>query len=142
MDFEISPHIGVGPLRFGMTPAEVRGALDSPSELTDKSRSQTPTDYFSGLGLFAYYKDSGICRAIEFGGPATPTYRGRSILRQPYSEIEHWVRSIDPGFIRDIAGFKTHRFGFGVYAPASHHAPQLPIESVIVFDELYWQSRP
>ena len=138
MDFTILSHLGVGPLRFGMKPAEIRALIRSRSEITDKASSKTPSDYFIRMGIFAYYNDHGHCHAIEFFGPVPPTFHGRPVLGRPYNEYEAWIRTMDPDLEPNGAGFTAHLCGIGVYAPAARNHPKDPIEAVIAFDKHYW----
>jgi hypothetical protein len=47
MNLPIEPHVGVGPVRFGMTRADVRRALGgSPKTYRKTTESITETDFF------------------------------------------------------------------------------------------------
>jgi hypothetical protein len=56
IDFDIEPHVGVGPIRFGMTRAEVRKVLGKPKS-TNKER-----DGF----LDGFYVDFDEAGSVEF----------------------------------------------------------------------------
>ncbi len=138
MDYEIRPYAGVGPISLGMPAEEVRKTLHEPPEPVDKSHSTIPTDFFQGSGIFVYYRDPGVCEAVEFGGPISPTFEGQHFLGRPYSEIEPWVKVLDPEAELDDAGLTSYLYGFGLYAEGARKEPDLPIEGVIVFDEGYY----
>jgi hypothetical protein len=138
MDYEIKPHVGVGPLHFGMTPAEVRKALQSEATPSKKSSSDIPADFFIQLGIFVDYRSPGICQAIEFAGPASPTFDGSPLLGRPYQEVEEWIKTIDSEVVLDDAGLRSHKCGFGLYASSARKDPELPVEGVIVFDTHYY----
>ena len=74
MRHEIRPLIGAGKLVFGMSPDAVRATLG----VEFKSFLRTPTstfpcDHFPSLGVFAYYKSTGLLEALEFASPAETT---------------------------------------------------------------------
>jgi hypothetical protein len=139
MDYEIIPNIGAGRLSFGLSPDEVRLVLQSEVEEVEKSSSGIPVDFFPLLGIFAYYKQPGVLEAVEFGGPASPTFKGRTLLEQPYSEMETWFRVQDPDLILNDAGFRSERLGIGLYAPAARREPRDPVKGVIVFEPGFYE---
>jgi hypothetical protein len=141
MDYEIKPYVGVGPVRFGMTSDEVRKALDSEVRPSKKSSGDIPADFFTVLGIFADYRPPGICQALEFAGPASPTFEGQRLLGRPYSEAERWIKTIDTEVLLDDAGLRTEKFGFGLFAPSARKEPELPVEGVIVFDKGYYERK-
>ncbi len=142
MNFEIVPGRGVGPITFGMTREALREVLAVPVEPSLKSIAAAPADFFKSLGLFVDYKPPGLCEAIEFNGPASPTFKGKPFLGTSYIDIEDWVRTIDPDIVLNDAGFKSRRLGFGVYAECARRIPDCPIEAVIVFDKDYYPDKP
>ena len=139
MEYEIKSYVGVGPIRFGMTPEQVRHALQSDFERAKKSSSDIPSDFFKSLGIFVDYRSPGNCQAAEFAGPAPPTFEGRRLLKRPYDEVERWIKTLDPDVLMNDAGFRSEKFGWGVYAPSANKEPHFPIEGVIVFDREYYR---
>jgi hypothetical protein len=139
MKFEIKPYVSAGPVRFGMTPDEVRNALNSDVQPSLKSSSDIPADFFTQLGIFVDYKPPGLAQAIEFNGPALPEFQQQQLLERTYGEIERWIRTIDPEVQVLDAGLRTFRFGFDVYAPSVKMGPKRPVKSVIVFDHGYFE---
>jgi hypothetical protein len=138
MDFEIKPYTGAGPIAFGLSVDEVRKILREPVEESDKSSTAIPADFFRSLGIFVYYKEPGICEAVEFGGPESPTFRGQHFLERPYREMEGWIKTLDPEVLLEAAGLTSHKFGIGLYAPSARKEPDRPIEGIIVFDKGYY----
>jgi hypothetical protein len=136
VNYEIRPYVEVGPIYFGMTSDDVRKALHSEVRPSLKSRN---ADFFPLLGIFVDYKPPGVCQAVEFAGPASPTFEGQHLLGRPYSEIERWIKSIDPEVMLDDAGLRTRKFGFGLYAPSARKEPNFPVEGVIVFENGYYE---
>jgi hypothetical protein len=138
MSWEIAPYIGVGPIRFGMSPEEIRRTLGSPVRPSQKSASTIPADFFTELGIFVDYAPPGLCQAAEFAGPASPTFCGQRLLGRPYAGAERWLASLDPDVRRHDAGLHSDLFGIGLYASAPHKSPADPIEGVIVFARGYY----
>jgi hypothetical protein len=139
MDYEIEPYVGAGPVRFGMTRDQVRKVLDSEVRPSKKSSSDIPADFFPLLGIFVDYKPPGMCQAVEFAGPASPTFEGQHLLGRPYGAMQRWIATIDPEVLLDDAGLKTKKFGFGLYAPAVSKGPERPVEGVLAFDKGYYK---
>ena len=140
MEFEITPYVGVGPITFGMTRAEVRGRLAAPVESFRKTpTSATPADAFDTLGIHIHYDLDDCCEAVEFGQLlAVLRFRGQSLLGQPFVEIERWLRAIDPEVRSDSSGLTSLTFGFGLYVPSASDDPQSLVEGVIVFRRGYY----
>jgi hypothetical protein len=139
MNYEIKPYVGVEPIKFGMPSDEVRKVLHKDVEPVDKSSSEIPTDFFPQLGIFVYYKPPGICEAVEFGGPASPTFDGQHLLGRSYSEMERWLRGLDPDVMLLDAGLRSKKFGVGLYAPSAKKEPDLPVEGVIGFEAGFYE---
>jgi hypothetical protein len=140
MEFEITPYVGVGPITFGMTRAEVRRRLDAPVDSFMKApTSLAPADAFDTLGIHVHYDADDRCEAVEFGRLLTiPTFRRQPLFGQSFAEIERWLRMIDPDVRSDLSGLTSLKFGFGLYAPSALHEPQSPVEGVIVFRRGYY----
>lgn len=96
------------------------------------------SDAFDDAGVHAHYETTAQCEAIELFPPAEPTFRGRSLLGQPYREVREWALRLDPLLQEDGASFHSEVLGFGVYAPAAKKNPDGPVESVIVFRRGYY----
>lgn len=139
MSYEIKPHLGVGKITFNMTRAEVRRILDADVKPSKKSSGETPSDFFEELGIFVDYRTPDTCTAVEFAGPASPTFKGRKLLKEPYRTTSDWIKQLDPDVVLEDAGLKSYKFGFGLYAPSANKNPEFPIEGVIVFDKGYYK---
>jgi hypothetical protein len=138
--YEIEPYAGVGPIRFGMSIAQVRQVLAAPVESFCKSETtELPTDSFDTLGIHVYYKLPGICTAIEFGNSqVNPTFQGRYLLNALYYEVKDWFRETDPDIDLDNSGLTSFKFGIGLYAPTVSKNQNQLIEGVIVFEKGYY----
>jgi hypothetical protein len=138
MDFDIKPYVGVGPITFGVSSEKVRKTLRAKAEAVNKGCSGIPADFFTALGIFVYYRQPGVCQALEFAGPASPTFRSQHLLGRSYREIEQWVKTLDPEVVLGDAGMTSYKFGFGLYAPSARKKPDLPVKGVIVFEKGYY----
>jgi len=139
MKYEIKPHAGVGALRFGMTPEAVRKALDSTVRPSPKPGIDMPADLFPLLGVTVDYRPPGLCEAVEFFGPASPTFQGQYLLERPYDEVERWIKELDPAVTLNDSGLRSGKFGFDLFAPSATKEPSFPVKSVIVFEDGYYE---
>jgi hypothetical protein len=116
VEYPIEPYVGVGPIRLGMTVAEVRAAVRSVAHPVRKgAQSAWDTDYFKELGFFVYYKDPGICRAVEFGFATMPTWNRRPLLGRPFQEVHDLLKAADPSLHVKITGLTSLALGIGIY---------------------------
>ena len=126
MGFTICPLLGVGALRFGMTPEEVRRLLPTPHRSFMKARwSKMPTDAFADA-IHVFYDDSGRCDAVEFYRDCEVLLNEKNLLGIPYSDAQSVVRAIDPELEEDEAGFTSYRLGVGAYAPVVYRISGRP----------------
>ena len=141
MKLPIRSHVGVGPIRFGMSREAVRSVVATPVRSFLKSpSSRVPTDAFDAAGIHVFYRQDGDCEAIELASPAEPTYEGQALLGRPYHEVRAWLRSLDDSLEEDDAGLTAFRLGFGVFAPAASSDAEKPVEAVIVFEAGYYET--
>ncbi|MBP1858525.1 hypothetical protein [Rhizobium herbae] len=140
MNFEIRIYDGVGPIRFGMTPNEVRTTLGVEFKSFRRTTEEThPCDYFTGLQCFVYYDDTnGRVEAVEFAEPAEPTLIGINMLRLGFADLLRQIKELDPEVIVESDGFTSLSLGVGGWAPSAEEEPTVPCESVIVFVRGYY----
>jgi hypothetical protein len=136
MKFEIHSHEGAGPIRFGMTTAEVREVLGS--EFKSSDRGGTPYDRYLGHGCFVYYDESGKVEAIEFSDAGYVTLGGVDLLGLSFAEMLEFIRVRDPEVEVNIEGLESLNLGIGSYAPDGEDEPESPAETVIVFRRGYY----
>ncbi|OLZ62782.1 hypothetical protein AV521_40895 [Streptomyces sp. IMTB 2501] len=93
MDFDLSPPIGVGPLRIGMTRQSANAALDSFRDLSAVSESDRPGQRIfrpSGL-MISIHCMRDMLEAIELGRPSAQTdrviFRGLDVFAIPAREL-------------------------------------------------------
>ena len=139
MDYTIEPLSGIGPLRFGMSRAEVRRAAASPVEEFWKSPDdEAPTDAFDELGFHAYYDRRHRLEAVELFTPAKPSWRGRDLLTLPAGELRELLAAGDPDLEEEEEGLTAPGLGLGAYAPEWQYDPRLFPEGIIVFRAGYY----
>jgi hypothetical protein len=136
---EIQYYHGVLGLAFGMTPDQVRATLGDNFQSYQKApTSEMPTDAFDSLGIHVFYKAPGHCEAIELFAPADPTLQGKPLIGQPFSVVRDRVQALDSSVEIDETGLISQKLGIGLYAPFAADAPEDPVESVIVFEQGYY----
>jgi hypothetical protein len=139
MNFAIAPLCGAGPLKFGMTPNEVRGILGTNFQSFRKTpEAGFPCDYFSMEGVFAYYKVPGVLEAVEFADPSDPTLRGEHLVGANALGVKGMLEAINASLEIDSSGFVSHATGVGIYAPGWNDDGEQIVESVIAFEKGYY----
>jgi hypothetical protein len=98
MDFDLSPPIGVGPLRIGMTRQSASTALNSLRDLSSVSESDRPGQHVfrpSGL-MISIHCTRDMLEAVELGRPSTQTdrviFRGLDVFAIPARELVQRMR--------------------------------------------------
>jgi hypothetical protein len=137
--FEIQTHQGAGPIRFGMTPDEVRTILGVKFKSFKRAPdSEYPCDHFFGLECFVYYSGNGRTEAVEFVTPAEPLLNGTNLLTLGFSDLVTYISKIDPQVSIENDGFTSENLGVGAWAPNADDEPELPAETIIVFVPGYY----
>jgi len=138
--FVIDPYVGAGPLRLGATVDEVRSRIsEAPKTFMKSPLSQHPTDAFLGVGVHAYYRQSGTCEAFEFHKPAVVLFTTQ-LLGRPFGQLLSWFTSIDPDVQAKPSGLTSLKYGVGLFAPSAQKAPAEPTQGVIVFAKGYYEA--
>jgi hypothetical protein len=132
MIFSITPHLGAGTLRFGMSRLAIRAQL-----------AQTPhpflradvedTDFYAELGLFVLYDEAERCVALEFTRPARVLLGDVSLLALSKKKAVALLGA-DPAFELDTASYTCYEVGIGAYYEVARRA-----ESVIAFAPNYYE---
>ena len=136
---EILPYRAVAGIQFGMTPAQVREILGSQVRRFKKApASELEADAFDHLGIQVFYKQPGVCEAIELSAPAEPTLQGKSLVGHSFQTLKEWFQAIDDSIEIDDTGLTSHLLGTGLYAPFAATSPGEPVESVLVFEKGYY----
>ncbi|MFD3657804.1 HEAT repeat domain-containing protein [Streptomyces sp. NPDC058620] len=88
--WELIPGVGMGPLRLGMSPAEVTDALQEPATPAGGPYAQ---EDFAGAGVSVFYDDPGKVACIALGavtGPQT-SLDGVLLAGQDPEQMEQWL---------------------------------------------------
>ncbi len=145
MPWEVEPHSGVGPIRFGMTRDEVRQAVGTEVREFRRWKEKVASDYFESLGIFVYYRPPGLCEAVKFArrsiikGATAPVFATETFLGKPYRTMRQWFEERDPLLVTDGAGLTSRALGMGLYAASAEKSPDEPVESLIVFETGYYE---
>ena len=124
-----------------MSRQEVRQAMRAEPEAIDKSDNGIPVDFFADLGIFCYFRAPEVLEAVEFGGPASPTFHRRALLERPLGEIMGWFLAMNATIVTNDAGFRAPDLGVGFFAPDGTSNPDGPVKSVIVFERGFYERR-
>jgi hypothetical protein len=136
----VYPLRGVGPLRFGMTIRKVRKVLGVPYKSFTKGRhADYPTDAFYSRCLHVYYRDPGVCEAVELFHPAEVMWHGKNLLKETPSDLLRLLASEDSAIEEDPDGFASHKLGIAAYVPGYKKNPgDSCVEGILVFEEGYY----
>ncbi|SDO05116.1 hypothetical protein SAMN04487897_107197 [Paenibacillus sp. yr247] len=138
MEFKINPYIGAGRVLLGMTPNEVQEALGAYPKKKFRKFKDDDFETDSYEWCYVYYKEPGICEAIEFHAPSSVTFNEQNLLGRPYAEVRDILKQYDDTLQFEESGLTSIRFGFGLYAPFAGDEPSEPVEGVIVFEKGYY----
>ena len=130
---EIVPHSGVGPVRFGMTRAEVRERLGAGFSELRRVPASPPMDVYCEQGYLVHYDEDGRCEAVELLPDARPALRGRELVGRAFDQLTAWFERLDPQVEVDTTGLTSPAFGLSLYAPDAEGQPGAPVECVLVF---------
>jgi hypothetical protein len=117
VDFNIIPFESAGPIRFGMTPEEVRQVLPY-AVRTSCPRGRELYDSFEEIeNVVEYHQQGGVwrCTAVHLSYPSNPIFQGRSLLELEDEDqlgflaedifgIIEWLKSIDSDFVDTMPG--------------------------------------
>jgi hypothetical protein len=79
--WDITPYVGLGPLRFGLTRSEVRALLGDQLSVVKKWPYTNETDAYNGLGLLLEYDKEGRLECLEAFASCPIYYQGTSLLK-------------------------------------------------------------
>lgn len=95
MNWEITPFIGMGPIRFRMTPAEV-AAIVGPPESTDDDDGYRREYRAWDLPIVSYESD-GVTDIEAFREVQNVTFRGRRIFDEPGLAVVRFLEQQNGG---------------------------------------------
>jgi hypothetical protein len=102
MDYTIHPFEGVGPIKLGMTPQQVRAVLGEPDNSFKKLNNDFPSDSYHSLSIqIQYEQPPGICDEIWlFLRPDDPTsgcnpiFQGYELQGKTFAELKSWFQKL------------------------------------------------
>ncbi|MCX4745535.1 hypothetical protein OG455_08365 [Kitasatospora sp. NBC_01287] len=97
----LEPFVGVGPLRFGMSPDEVADAMDDVTAETERHQRHRPANsnvstvvqgVYPKFGLHLYYRDGGLVGVVvdALCGPQV-SVEGTALVGRVPSVLEQWM---------------------------------------------------
>lgn len=139
MIFDISPLVGAGTLKFGMASNQVRKELGVNFKSFKRTpAAEMPCDYFDSVGVFVYYRKPDVVEAIEFALPAEPIFEEHNLLQMPFKDLLELLRAKDDQLEIEVDALSSNALGIGAYAPNAEESPDLPVDSIIVFERGYY----
>lgn len=87
---------------------------------------------------YVYYKDPGVCEAIEFFKPAIVTLNGTNLIGESYKDVKNLFLMLDEETEYEDTGLTSYKYGVGIYAPFAEDDPLEPVEGVIIFENGYY----
>jgi hypothetical protein len=138
-DFLIAPLKGVGNIKFGMVPNEVRSRIGLPYRSFKRSSvSSFPCDHFEQLGVFFYYDSNGTLEAIEMTSRACPTLNSVDLFALDFESATRALAALDASLKSEVDSVISYGLGVSIYAPLAKDNPKAPLESVIAFRAGYF----
>jgi hypothetical protein len=133
--FPIEPHRAVGPIRFGMSRAEVEAAMGTTPRRGKRKLAISQYDNFQDDGLYVYYDPDDKAIAAEFFDFAELSYPPDVSLDLSYGDLVGWMRSRDPGLAME-AGLPCRSDSLGMAAGAGNEGKT---ESIILYRPNYYE---
>ncbi len=92
--FDLSPHVGAGVVRFGMSRSEVKRALGDPVKSYPKLPGAPLTDTYFGADLQVSFDPADRVEYIELNGPGAvkAVFQGRSLFELPADDVLEWMK--------------------------------------------------
>jgi len=134
MNLQLNPFIGIGPIRFGMSRAQVRELLgEGYREFLKTPTSKVLTDDYLAYASHIFYDLDNTCKGIEVFPPAKLHWNGRFLLGDSFQSTLRYFQQIDDGVQLKSTGLLSRKFGISSYAPKAEDAIDNPVESVYAF---------
>ncbi|MBC8062413.1 MAG: hypothetical protein H7Y18_17345 [Clostridiaceae bacterium] len=137
MKFLIEPYVGGGEILFGMNSQQIEETLSVKAIKFKKFEDdELDTDAFDMCHI--YYKNPGICEAIEFFKSAIVIFSGVNLLEKSYYDVKKLFLALDEKTECDDSGLTSYKYGIGIYAPFATEEPLESAVGVIIFEEGYY----
>ena len=139
-DYQVNPLVGVGPIQFGMKRSELRQSLSIEYKEFQRSNADFTEDYFEAYEIFVRYKQSSTVQNVEVScdTPLTINYKNENLFK-PFNELKSFLEKDDPELETDHEGITSHKLGIGAWYPHLAEEPENLPESIIFFEEGYYQ---
>jgi hypothetical protein len=123
MDYTIYPFEGVGPIKLGMTPQQVRTVLGEPDESFKKFDDDFPTDAYHSLSIQIQYEHPGICNEIwlflrpdDPTSGCNPTFQGHGLQGKTFAELKPWFQKLGTAVQHFDSGYVFLKYGVYLYS--------------------------
>jgi hypothetical protein len=130
MDYTIYPFEGLGAIRFGMTPQQVREVVGEPKGTFMMSKeSKFSTDDYFNLGFHIYYDDEvDLCNGVSIFSPygeedplglnyiedpgdcITLNFQGQRLFKKSFRELKTWFQNLGTGIQHSDIGVTFLKF--------------------------------
>jgi len=121
-----------------MSRNQVRKTLNIPFSAFAKAE-KVETDAFLNYSVFAYYTADGTLDAVEFSRRAHPILYGVNLFDLDIAGARAFCKAAGGLVLDDGEGPISQRLCTGFWSSAAHDDPKDPVESVIVFQESYFE---
>lgn len=71
--------------------------------------------------------------------PLSFQLKGVNLLNEPYDKVKSFLKGLDARIEEDNSGLTAKGLGIGIHAPWHSELPNSPTESVIVFEDGYYE---
>jgi hypothetical protein len=138
--FVVDPLKGVGPIRFGMTRAEVEQVMGKTPERDEKGRYPIALyDYFQDDGVFVFYDPTDHAIAAEFFEFGELECPPDGTFARPFDDVLAWVKRRDPNVVIETGNhFRSEALGMAG-APREDDAEDKSAESLLFHQPRYYE---
>jgi hypothetical protein len=124
MDYTIHPFEGVGPIKLGMTPQQVRAVLGEPDHSFKKFDDDFPTDsYYDNLSIHILYEHPGMCNEIwlflepdDSTSGCNPTFQGYGLKGRTFAELKPWFQKLGTPVRHFDCGCRFLKYGVCLFS--------------------------
>lgn len=140
---EVIPYIALGDYLFGDDFKTIESKLTTISfEVGEKQlmNIKCKTIYIEAYGLLIAFKEDA--KSIDYFESTKPsiTYQGISILQKDFDFLKKSVFFEDDHLIEDVDGFRSDKFGIGVYSDMKDEKMSNRPKSVIVYSKGHYDA--
>jgi hypothetical protein len=137
----IQPHLGVGPVRFGMSPDDVHRMYGEPNwKRAPNDYSDSTREQFELRRLFVDFRSDTGCCAVEMYPDARVMLEEVDLMAMSYRQLVGLLRGKGLSVVELGDGFRCDDLGLACYASklADSGVPEAPIESLMVYPRGYY----